>query len=172
MSIKKDYAIGEEKKMKVAALREKHQPVFDALNVSDAIFHPKLAYRPSDKDEYYMAFFPSEFRKCEDIYTEFVSAKCDSEDETRTLWKWRFNPHWEEEYEYIDAAPARYLVPVSELVKVNSPVTQKISHQLSIDDMMVTNEDGPITDLTIRDLIAILHRTPVSNKTWLNNLIK
>jgi hypothetical protein len=171
MSIKKEYATGEEKKMKVAALREKHQPVFEALDIPNAIFYPKLAYRPSDKDEYYMAFFPSEFRKCEDIYTEYVSIKCESEDEARTLWKWRFNPHWEEEYEYIDAAPARYLVPVSELVKVSLPEKKKISHQLSIDDM-VTTEDAPITELTIRDLVAILHKTPVSNKPWLNNLIK
>lgn len=171
MSLKKDYAIGEEKKKKVATLREKHQPIFDALGIPDAIFHPKLAYRPSDKEEQYMAFFPSEFRRNEDIYTEHVSAKCDSEDPTRTLWKWRFNPHWEEEYEYIDIAPARYLVPISELVKVNSPTKTETPTQLSFDDMMDDN-DAPVSELTIRDLVAILHKTPVSNKHWLNNLLK
>jgi len=170
MSSKKEYATGEEKKLKVAALREKHQPVFEALGIPNALFYPKLAYRPSDKDDYYMAFFPSEFRKNEDIYTEFVSSMCESEDETRTLWKWTFNPHWDEEYEFIETAPSRYLVPVNEFKKVQMPETPK-SKQLSFDDLedMV---DAPLTDLTIRDLIAILHRTPVSNKNWVNNLLK
>ena len=30
-------------KTKVAELREKHQPVFEALNIPDAYFYPKLA---------------------------------------------------------------------------------------------------------------------------------
>lgn len=167
------YISGEERKAKVAELRKEHQPVFEALGEPDALFYPKLAYRPEGKDDPHMAFFVSELRRGVDIYTEFVGSNCDSEDPDRTLWKWNYNPHWEEEYdntEGLDNGPLRYLVPVSELIKVKIPKANKVVEQLSLEDFGL--EDAPISDMTIRDLAAILLNKPVSTKKWLNDLLK
>lgn len=167
------YITPEERKQKIAELRKKHQPVFDSLGEPDALFYPKLAYRPEGKDDPHMAFFVSELRRGMDIYTEFVGAKCDSEDPDRTLWKWNYNPHWQEEYENTemsDNGAVRYLVPVAELVKVKVAKNEKVNTQLSFDSFDV--EDMPLSELTARDLIAILHKMPVSTKPWLNNLLK
>ena len=60
-------------KEKIAMLREKHQPVFDALDTPNALFYPKMAYRPYGKDELYVSFFVNELKREADIYTEFVS---------------------------------------------------------------------------------------------------
>jgi hypothetical protein len=168
------YISGEERKAKITELRKEHQPVFDALGEPDALFYPKLAYRPDGKDDPHMAFFVSELRRGVDIYTEFVGSNCDSEDPDRTLWKWNYNPHWEEEYdntEGLDNGPLRYLVPVSELVKVKVPkTTPPFTTQLSIEDLELS--DAPISEMTIRDLAAILLQKPVSTKQWLNDLLK
>lgn len=167
------YISGEERKAKVAELRKEHQPVFDALGEPDALFYPKLAYRPEGKDDPHMAFFVSELRRGVDIYTEFVGSNCDSEDPDRTLWKWNYNPHWEEEYDNTDGSdngPLRYLVPVSEFVKVKIPKVNKATAQLSFDEFSL--DDAPISEMTIRDLAAILLKQPVSTKKWLNDLLK
>ena len=82
---------------------------------------PKMAYRPSGKDDLHISFFPSELEKGEDIYTEFVSIDYDSEDPLRTLYKYKNNPHWKEEYELVTSNSGfqRHLIPVSELQVIN-----------------------------------------------------
>lgn len=167
------YISGEERKNKVAELRKKHQTLFDNMGDSEALFFPKLAYRPEGKEERHISFFVSELRRGSDIYTEFVGSNCDSEDPDRTLWKWNYNPHWKEEYdntEHLDNGPVRYLIPVSELVKVEAPKISKTSKQISLMDFDL--DDSPMSEMTIRDLAAILWKQPVSSKDWLNDLIK
>lgn len=163
----------EERKAKITELREHHQPIFDALDISNALFFPKMAYRPKDKNEKFLSFFPSELKRGYDIYTEFVSREYEPEDQERTLWKWRFNPHWEEEYEATKDLQPRYLIPVSELIKVTPP-KKAISKQTDFfdDDFDMQGDDAPFSEMTIRDLAAILMREPISKKEWLNNLIK
>jgi hypothetical protein len=163
----------EERKLRIADLREHHQPVFDALELTNALFFPKMAYRPKDKNELHLSFFPSELKRGFDIYTEFVSREYEPEDQERTLWKWRFNPHWEEEYECTKDLQPRYLIPVSELIKVNAPKKATPAQGDFFDGSFnLTDDDAPLSELTIRDLAAILLREPVSKKEWLNNLIK
>ena len=114
----------EERKKKVADLREQHQEYFDINNISDASFIPKMAYRPQGKDDLYVSFFPSELERNKDIYTEFVSIDYDSEDPKRSLYLHKYNPHWQEEYEMIESNSGfqRHIIPVSEL-KVVSDIT-------------------------------------------------
>ena len=117
----------EERKEKVAELRREHQKFFssherlDKDNLDDALYIPKMAYRPSGKDELYVSFFPSELKKGRDIYTEFVSIDYDSEDPKRTLYMWEHNKHWEEEYELITSSNGfeRHIIPVAELKVIN-----------------------------------------------------
>jgi len=163
---------------KVANLREKHQFIFDSLGMPGALFFPKMAYRPRGKDELYVGFFASEFKREADVYTEFVSSEYYPEDANRTLWVWRYNPHWEEEYETTEPnnlGHVRYLVPVSELIKVNLPKDKMppdpflSSPNVSLDDDIL--DDAPIDEMTIRDFATIMTGKPLSSKSWLNNLI-
>jgi hypothetical protein len=160
-------------KEKIALLREKHQFVFDALDIPNALFYPKMAYRPYGKDELYVSFFANELKREGDIYTEFVSRDYVSEDSNRTLWMWRYNPHWEEEYETTepnDLGHVRYLVPVSELIKVNIP-KEKITPDPFESFGQELMDDAPIDEMTIRDFATIMTGRPLSSKSWLNNLI-
>jgi hypothetical protein len=163
-------------KTKVAELREYHQSTFDALGIPDAYYYPKLAYRPKGKDELHISLFPSELRKGTDIYTEFVSTDYVLQDSERTLWKLHFNPHWEEEYDTTDAAESmvRYLIPVSELVKVKAPAKPTRSGAIvtEFEDFSNLLDDCPITEMTVRDFAAIMLKKPVSSKSWLNDLVK
>ena len=159
-----------DRKAITAKLREKHQPVFDSLRIPEAVFIPKMAYRPSGKDELFVSFFASELRKECDLYTEFTNRDLEPEDMTRTLWKWNYNPHWSEEYEL--TSTDRYLVPVSELVTVRAAsISTPVKEEFSLEDILGT-DDAPMSEMTIRDLMTILTKKPVSKKAWLNDLVK
>ena len=84
----------EERKQKVNKLKEEHEDYFQTSGNLNALYIPKMAYRPKGKDELHVSFFPSELEKDKDIYTEFVSIDYDSEDPKRTLYLHRANPHW------------------------------------------------------------------------------
>lgn len=105
---------------KMASLREFHQPTLDYIDDSNAYFYPKMAYKPIGLEEVCVGFFPSELRKGTDVYTEFVSREYESEDPERTLWKYEFNPHWEEEYQKGETSTGSeiYYIPVNELIKI------------------------------------------------------
>jgi len=111
----------EERKQKVNILREEHEDYFQTMGNINALYIPKMAYRPQGKDELYVSFFPSELEKDKDIYTEFVSIDYDTEDPKRTLYLHRSNPHWKSEYELITSSSGfqRHLIPVSELKVIN-----------------------------------------------------
>ena len=171
----------EDRRTKMAELRKAHQEYFDKIGISNAKFVPKLAYKPLGKDELFVGYFPNELRGGEDIYTEFTSRDLDIEDPERTLYRWRFNPHWEEEYQKTEPGPSgsfRYLIPVSELIKIQKQsdtgsmiIKSKIQTTMDF-DLMDPDTDAPFDQLTIRDLAAILLKKPVSNKDWLNKLIQ
>jgi len=116
----------QERKAKVLELRKEHQSYFEKSNNTNALYIPKMAYRPSGKDELHVSFFPSELQKGKDIFTEFVSIEYDSEDPKRTLYLLKHNAHWEEEYEKVTSSSGfeRHIVPVSEL-KVMNDITDR-----------------------------------------------
>ncbi len=111
----------QERKAKVLKLREEHENYFQKTGNINALYIPKMAYRPSGKDELHVSFFPSELQKSKDIYTEFVSIEYDSEDSKRTLYLLKHNAHWAEEYEKVTSSSGfeRHIVPVSELKVIN-----------------------------------------------------
>jgi hypothetical protein len=161
-------------------LREYHQPLLNEIGVPDAVFIPKMAYRPYGKTDHHIAFFASEINKGEDVYVEFTSKELVPEDPERRLYKWRFNAHFEEEYEktepHTTTGHFRYLVPTEELVLIKSAITVIPPVDVIEDDELVFKLEDPTTDLpfdqmTIRDLAAILLKTPVSHKGWLNDII-
>tara|TARA_B110000908_G_C10136357_1_gene394642 strand:+ start:272 stop:775 length:504 start_codon:yes stop_codon:yes gene_type:complete len=111
----------QERKQKVAVLREQHEDYFQTIGEINAAYIPKMAYRPSGKDELHVSFFPSELEKNKDIYTEFASIEYESEDPKRTLYLHKYNSHWRDEYEIIESSSGfqRHIIPVSELKIVN-----------------------------------------------------
>jgi hypothetical protein len=162
------------RKEKVKLLREFHQAELDKINPA-AIFLPKMAYRPYGKTEKHIAFFESEINKGEDVYVEFCSREDVPEDVNRTLYKWRFNPHYEEEYEKTEPNPStghcRYLVPVEELTVIRDYGVKIEQPDISFDAPVLNGDDMDLTSATLRDLAAILLKKPVSNKKWLNDII-
>jgi hypothetical protein len=94
------------------------------------------------------------------------------------LWKLHFNPHWEDEYDTTPTTDSalRYLIPVSELVKVKAPAktiaTRSGVEITEFEEFSSLMDDAPVSDMTIRDLAAILLKKPVSSKSWLNDLVK
>ena len=125
----------QERKAKVLELRKEHEDYFQTAGNINALYIPKMAYRPSGKDELHVSFFPSELQKGKDIFTEFVSIEYASEDPKRTLYLLKHNAHWAEEYETVTSSSGfeRHIVPVSELRAINDvtdrnkpPVTKNL----------------------------------------------
>lgn len=155
-----------------------HDWKFKLIQEDNPLFIPKCAYVPKGKTEHFIGVFPSEVKKGRDIYTEFTSIDLEPEDQNRTLYKWRFNPHYDEEYEKTEnsgtAASYRYLIPVSELVKIEieKEETPTTSMFPDFDEIMDPDGDAPFNQITLRDLAAIMLKKPVSHKKWLNDIIK
>jgi hypothetical protein len=170
----------QDKREKIKLLREFHQDTFDALQIPNAFFLPKLAHTPKGKTERMIAFFASEVAKGQDIYIEFADSDGDPQDPERRLYKWRYIPSFRDEYEKVEHenGSTRYFVPTSELIliKNNAPETvieenANKTPQLKL-DLPVNTEDINLSNASIRDFAAIMWKKPVSNKPWLNDLIR
>lgn len=159
---------------KTEELVKHHDWKFKLIQEDSPLFIPKCAYVPKGMSEQHIGFFASELKKGRDIYTEFTSIDLEPEDPARMLYKWRFNPHYEEEYEKTEPGPnghVRYLIPISELMKIQPEVTETNSMFPDFEEIMDPDQDSPLSMLTIRDIAAIMLKKPVSNKKWLNELI-
>jgi len=157
-----------ERKAKVAKLREEHQDYFIANKMNDALYIPKMAYRPGGKDELHVSFFPSELQKEKNIYTEFVSIEYDTEDPKRTLYLIKHNPHWKEEYELITSNSGfeRHIIPVSELKVVND-VTDRGHNKIEAEDLAVASGKfdalpNPETERSVVDVLKGIERALLS----------
>ena len=165
---------------KIKELRNHHKPVFDVVG-GNPLYCPKMFYTPSGKGEQYVSFFTSELQRGQDIYTEMVDREYNSEDPKRTLYRWDYNMYWESDYEKTTSNPVRYLVPVSELKKVNTFTPRVVTPEVVKEEKMPTLfdetgyndlEDCSLDDITVRDLVAIIAWQPCSNKKFLNELIR
>ena len=155
--------IGMSNKLKIAALREKHEKIFEKLGVPEALYIPKMIFGTPPR----LLFFRSEIELGKDIYTERVTQDYEVLDENRALYVWKHNSNYKEELStkpygddvmyYIDFAEFTPLTINKEAVKFNIPNP---------------DADAPFEELMLRDLAAILWKEPVSQKTWLNDLVK
>jgi alpha-galactosidase/6-phospho-beta-glucosidase family protein len=177
----------QERKDATAELRKKQQPIFDALGIPDAKYIPKMAHHVSGLNGIHMGFFESELNHGEDVYTEMVSIMMESEDPTRTLYKYRYNPHFKDELvpsDEVISKSTRYYVPMDELEVVIMPANAKKKagrppkavakeeNKTPIRTIVVdSTEDLPMEAMTIRDYIAIHTGNPVSAKPWINEIV-
>jgi len=167
----------QQRKEKVASLREEHEDYFQTQGIINALYIPKMAYRPKGKDELHVSFFPSELEKSEDIYTEFVSIDYETEDPKRTLYYHKYNPHWREEYELIESSAGfvRHIIPVNELKVINdvtsrgSKVIEDFANLPNPDDVSSTapslTSADPKLIKSLEDINATLNKliTVISN---------
>ena len=149
----------EERKRKVAELKQQHDEYFNSNELQDAAYIPKMAYRPPGKDELHVSFFPSELERNKDIYTEFVSIDYDVEDPKRTLYLHKYNPHWKDEYEMIESNSGfqRHIIPVSELKVVSDAVSKQGKNNIfDLNDL----EELPDPDesFSVRGVVQALNR--------------
>lgn len=161
-----------ERKKKVSELKEEHEDYFQTIGNINALYIPKMAYRPAGKDELFVSFFPSELEKGGDIYTEFVSINYETEDPKRTLYLHKHNPHWKEEYELVTSNSGfeRHMIPVNELEIIND-VTSRGKVNFNNETIL---EDLPNPD-DIKEnskLIKALNRIAVALEDISHNLNK
>lgn len=196
-----------------------HIDTFKAIGLADPFFTIKTAFFKKGKYGKQCQFFEWELKKGEDIYIEFYENVYDNSGkniniipamEYRPLFKLKYNPFYQEEYDITENVDAdgkvdrKYLVSLSELVAV-LPSGQEISHALfekrkeeatlevpqlqkslsifpdfeeeyapSVELKTFNDEtdDAPLSEITIKDLAAIMLMKPVSARPWLNELIK
>lgn len=152
-------------KEKIEILKKNHVKLFEKLGVEDPLYIPKMVFG----NPLVAVFFKSNLRKGKDIYTEKVSKSFDSEDETRTLYKWVHRSDWEDRYptrELGDANTPMHVIPFEEFEPI---IDKKSDYDFGLID---PDQDPPISELTIRDLAAMLTGKPVSLKPWLNKIIQ
>jgi hypothetical protein len=196
-----------------------HIETFKAIGIAEPFFTIKTAFFKKGKYGRQVQFFDSELKKGEDIYIEFYENIQDASgkvvnivpmSEDRQLVKLKYNPYFDEEYDFQETidntgkADRKYIVPVNEMVVVLSS-GQEISYALyekrkeeaaleipqlqkslglfpdfeteyskptTAAEIELTHKDQLVTEMTIQDFAAILWKKPVSNKQWLNDLIK
>lgn len=170
MSTTQTKATSEEKAIKALKLREYHRETLDKIDY-DVVYRPKMFHKPKGKDTKHIIVFPSELKLQKDIYTEEIDNNGDSEDPTRTLYKWPYDPDWANIYTPVikdgEKSISWYLIPVSDLVVV--PKQEGINE--SVLELGDPDIDLPMDQITMRDYYAIHNRVPVSLKKWLNDII-
>ena len=175
-----------ERAEKVAKLREEHEDYFQTIGKINAIYIPKMAYRPKDKDELYVSFFESELKGECDIYTEFVSKQYDSEDSKRTLYLIPYNPFWKNEYEIItsNSGYERHFIPVSEIKPINDITTRNKQNIINTNPIAPKKPDPgadinidnsfpiqTIENLDIKNLVKVIEEINYTLQT-LNHIIR
>ena len=166
----------EQRKVKVAKLKEEHEDYFQTEGKVNALYIPKMAYRPTGKDDLHVSFFPSELEKNEDIYTEFVSIDYESEDPKRTLYLHKYNPHWKDEYEMITSSSGfqRHIIPVSELKVINDVTSRAGSQIIDFANPNLPNPDENIVseDSKLIDKLEDINQSIITLTKVINKLIK
>lgn len=172
---------------KLAAIRKFHGERLKTIGITSALVSAKAIVRPFGDRKPYVSLFESEVRREPEMYIELTDYDNNPVDPTRKLYRLRHNPFYKEEYETLpfNDEEVRYLVPTDNLTEVVFPENEAPSVQsnssfvpsVTLDELLNNelpnpDDDLPISQLTIRDLVAILHKVPVSKKKWLNDIIK
>lgn len=171
----------EERKRIVAEMKEYHMSYLERLEEGTWKFIAKMRFGfPADKSK----FFENELDGSKDLYVEWVN-RFYKPDDDRRLYKYRYNPHYQTDYVKETSAEGYewYIVPMDrfDLVKDGESASfdkdleekEVIQETLEFDfDIVNPDEDCPAENITLRDWAAILLKSPVSRKEWLNKLIK
>jgi hypothetical protein len=179
----------EERSRKMEELISKHAEYLDSVSARKNQFKGKVKFFSKSANEEVISCFPSELNNEDGIYLEFTTDQLVPISEGRELYYLKHNPFWEEEYAkntYIEKIKEyTYLVPINLLNKVDTSQPQqnpsqilkqnKKTNQTELFDsnfLMDFDEDLMFNQMSVRDLAAILWQQPVSQREWLNKLIR
>ena len=177
----------QERDEKVADIKQYHENVMSLIS-SEYIFYPKTVNTYQGVN--YISLYERELVNT-NFFTELCNESVEITDPLRTLYQWKGNKHCIEEYKkYENSFGVKYSVPLEEFIKVNTKEilekysivkpskVKKIStksvkpEEIKYDILEIDKKDEYIDKLTIRDKCAIEWKKPVSEKKWLNELIK
>lgn len=180
-------SLNKEREVMLQEARKYHKNLISDLKISENDFTIKTKFR--HQGVIVIPVMGYEFLKPKGLYFEVVKNDYTGfADENRTVYRL---PNSEKEEAIPDPIyEDRYLVPL-EVLRVVDPHSVAISKDaavLSSDPILKaikqeqpqtvklfstkTTDDAPYGDMTIRDYFAIHTGKPVSNKEWLNDLIK
>lgn len=172
--------------------------LFTNMGISSPKFGAKLCYMGKEFGETRLEcvrFWSSELSSGQDFYVEMFDWDKEYYDRAnRKLYRLVNNPNWKlNPLKYVEVETSSdgktnttYAVRISDLELVNStPVTARFAevvaapvfpdHQQEMEmmgGMYSEKEDSHYSAMTMRDHYCITHNVPLSNKTWLNDLIK
>lgn len=169
-------------------LKLQHKDTFRKLGLTEPYYTLKFPYVPKGRHEPVVSMFPSELSHGDDVFIEFTTIDSIPIYDEPVLYRLRHNPFFKTEYEIVYPDPTkkskseRYLVPVAELELVSGNPTEppvKRQDQPAPNSFYVSaagaETDAPdchANELTGRDWACIHLRIPMSNKRWLNDIIK
>lgn len=191
-NIKNEYSqkpTPKERTERTAKLLKYHEPAFNILGESNPSFYPKVIF--NFQGEPHVSLFENELTT-KVFFTEFVNDSYYPMDDSRTLYKFLGGKDClTEYYKNNEGQYPRYYVPLIEFEKVDlqtnmfesfnidvKPPKQKLETKLVEEPQPLNIEnhdretDALMSKMTIRDHAAIQWKLPVSNKVWLNELIK
>lgn len=181
------------------ACRSYQQPLLGLLGVkSSAQFVIKSAFMSHEVGMRVVGLFKDDLALKRDLYLEIIGRDWKPADDARTLYRWKYNPHAAEEYH--QTTIGSYLVPFDELEAINPIEATEFGSQSMFaaeEDLAVAAPprlstrnlttakpalvrenfqraqllDRKVSDLTLRELIALVHKRPTGTSPELDKLI-
>ena len=168
------------------------QNLFNHMGISSPRFGSKLCYMGKEFGEERVEcvrFWASELSSNQDFYIEMFDWDQEHYDrKNRKLYRLVNNANWKlNTLKYVEVETSvegrnTYAVRLSDLELVNStPVTSAYADVITIveeseDDLFAgmysEKEDSHFSAMTMRDYYCVKQNVPMSNKEWLNDLIK
>ena len=185
-----------EKKKHITQITTEYLPfwqnLFNHMGISSPKFGSKLCYMGKefgDERVECVRFWASELSGNQDFYIEMFDWDQEHYDrKNRKLYRLINNPNWKlNTKKYVEVETSvegrnTYAVRVSDLELVNSTtVTSAYADVIIIEDeseedlfpgMYSEKEDSHFSAMTMRDYYCVKQNVPMSNKEWLNDLIK
>ena len=168
------------------------QNLFNHMGISSPRFGSKLCYMVKEFGEERVEcvrFWASELSSNQDFYIEMFDWDQEHYDrKNRKLYRLVNNANWKlNTLKYVEVETSvegrnTYAVRLSDLELVNStPVTSAYADVVTIEEeseddlfpgMYSEKEDSHFSAMTMRDYYCVKQNVPMSNKEWLNDLIK
>jgi hypothetical protein len=168
------------------------QNLFNHMGISSPRFGSKLCYMGKEFGEERVEcvrFWASELSSNQDFYIEMFDWDQEHYDrKNRKLYRLVNNANWKlNTLKYVEVETSvegrnTYAVRLSDLELVNStPVTSAYADVVTIEEeseddlfpgMYSEKEDSHFSAMTMRDYYCVKQNVPMSNKEWLNDLIK
>lgn len=145
-----------------------------------------------------VGLFDNEFKRPKGFYFELINNDLEPIDAERTIYRVPYNEYYSDEYQMDERG--KFLVPIEQLKKMNRQSAALVKEVVIAESDRVIKEekenkyippkpplpfsaepqppvvqkfeDAPYSEMTIRDYIAIHTGRPISNKAWLNEIVK